>query len=63
MNAHFSFTAAIIIFQKQKFLWLIRLSPSFNKDSDDEVATEQLTAVVDVQVDVTFMPRDDPKIS
>ena len=34
-----------------------------DKDSDDEVATEQLTARVDEQVDVTFMPHDDPKIS
>ena len=33
-------------------------SPSFGKDSDDEVATEQLTAVVDARVDVTFMPHD-----
>ena len=40
-------------------------SPSFGKDSDDEVATEQLhvSAIVDVQVDVTFMPHDDPEIS
>ena len=30
--------------------------PSFGKDSDDEVATEQLTAVV------TFMPHNTPKI-
>ena len=28
-------------------------SPSFCKDSDDEVATEQLTLVVGTQVDVT----------
>ena len=38
-------------FWKPKFLWLIGLSPSFGKDFDDEVTTEQLTAVVDV----TFM--------
>ena len=34
-------------------------SPSCGKDSDNEVATEQLTAVVDV----TFMPNDNLKIS
>ena len=34
-------------------------SPSFSKDSDDEVATEQLAAVVDV----TFMPHHNPKMS
>ena len=40
-------------------------SPSFGKDSDDEVAIEQLhvSAIVDVQVDVTFMPHDDLEIS
>ena len=38
-------------------------SPSFGKDSDDEVATEQLTGVVDARVDVTFMPNDDSEIS
>ena len=38
-------------------------SPSFGKDSNDEIATEQLTAAVDAQVDVTFMPHDDPAIS
>ena len=50
---------AIIAFLKQKSLidWA-----SFDKDSD-EVATEQLIPVVDVQVDVTFMPHDDPDIS
>ena len=49
----------IITFQKQNPLWLIGFSPSFGKDSDDEVATEQLTIVVDV----IFMPRDNPQIS
>ena len=34
-------------------------SPSFGKDSDDEIATEQLTAVVDS----TFLPHDNPEIS
>ena len=45
--------------QKQKPVWLIGLfTITFGKDSDDEVATEQLTAVVDV----TFMPHDNPVI-
>ena len=35
------------------------ISLSFGKDSDDEVATEQLTAVVDV----TCMPHNNPEIS
>ena len=44
----------------EKSLWLIGLfQPSFGKDFDDEVVTEQLTAVVDV----TFMPHGDPEIS
>ena len=30
-----------------KALWLLGFSPSFGKDFDDEVATEQLTGVVD----------------
>ena len=34
-------------------------SPSFGKDSDDKIATEQLTALVDV----TFMPYNNPEIS
>ena len=38
---------------------LLDFSPSFGKDSDDEVATKQLTAVVDV----TFLPYDYPEIS
>ena len=54
---------AIISSWKQKSLWLIGLSPSFDKDSDDEVATEQLTSVVNAQVDVTFISHDDPEIS
>ena len=33
------------------------------KNSDDKVATELLTAVVDVRVDFTFMPHDDLEIS
>ena len=32
---------------------VLGFSPSFGKDHDDEVATEQLTAV-----NVTFMPHD-----
>ena len=36
---------------------LLGFSPSFGRDSDDEVATKQLTAVVDV------MPHDNPEIS
>ena len=55
-------TAAIIPFRKQRSLWLIGLLPSFGKDSDEEVATEQLTAV-GTTVDFTFMPHDDPEIS
>ena len=38
----------IIAFLKPKSLWLIKILPSFDKDSDDEQATEQLTTVVDV---------------
>ena len=49
----------IITFWKPKPLWLIQLFTIFGKDSDDEVATEQLTAVVDV----TFMPHDNPETS
>ena len=44
------------------FGWL-DFSLSFGKDSDGEVATEQLTGVVDARVDVTFMPDNDPEIS
>ena len=40
---------------KNLFGWL-GFSPSFGKDSDDELPTEQLTAVVDV----TFMPHNNP---
>ena len=36
-------------------------SPSFDK-TDDEVTTEQLTALVDA-VGVTFIPNDNPEIS
>ena len=36
-----------ILEMKVSFGWL-GYSPSFGKDSDDEVATKQLTAVVDV---------------
>ena len=39
---------AIIAFQKQKSLWLNGLFTIIWEDSNDEVATEQLTAVVDV---------------
>ena len=42
---------------------LLGFSPSFGKDSDDEVATKQLTAVVSAVVDVTFLPHDNPEIS
>ena len=35
----------------------------WQKDFGDEVATEQLTAVVDVTVDVTFMPHNDREVS
>ena len=47
----------IVAFRKQKSLWLIVLFTITysSKDSDDEVATEQLTAVVGV----TFMPHGD----
>ena len=37
-------------------------SPLFDKNPDDEVATEQLTALVDA-VDVTSIPNDNPEIS
>ena len=47
---------------KTLFDWL-GFSPLFGKDSDDEVATEQQTAVVDMWVDVKFMSHDDPEIS
>ena len=46
---HGNFT--IIIFWKQKPLWLFGLFTIICKGSDDEVVTEQLTALVDV----TFM--------
>ena len=46
------------ILETKSLDWL-GFSPSFGKDFDDEAATEQLTAVVDV----TFMPHDDPEIS
>ena len=36
---------------------VLEFSPSFAKDPDDEVATEQLTTVVDV----TFVPHDNWK--
>ena len=56
---------AIIAFRKQQSFWLIGLFTiiNFGKDSNDEVATEQLTAIVDAKVDVTFMPHDGPEIS
>ena len=38
---------------------ILGFSPSFGKDSDNELATEQLIAVVDV----TFMLHDNPEIS
>ena len=46
-------------FQKQKSLGWLDFSPLLGKDSDDEVATEQLTAVVDV----TSMSHNDLEIS
>ena len=54
---------SIIAFWKQSLFGLLGFSPSFGKDSDDKVATKQLTVVVDVRVDVTFMPHDDQEIS
>ena len=50
----------IIAFWKLKSLWLIGLFTiiNFGKDSNDEVATEQLTAVVNF----TFLPHDNPEI-
>ena len=39
---------------------LLGFSPSFGKDSDDEVATKQLVSAV---VNVTFLPHDNPEIS
>ena len=48
----------IIVSETKVFAFL----PSLDKDSNDEVDTEQLTAVVDA-VDVTFMPHDNPEIS
>ena len=60
LNARFTeINLAIVAFQKQKSLWLLGLLPSFGKDSDEEVATEQSTVVVDV----TFMPCNNPEIS
>ena len=47
----------IMAFQKQKSLWL-NFSPPFGKDSDEEVATEQLTRELNAVVDVTFMPHE-----
>ena len=44
------------IWKQNLFGWL-GFSPSFDKDSDHEVATEQQTAVVAV----TFIPHDNPK--
>ena len=41
---------------------VLGFSPSFDKNSNDEVATEQLTALVDAE-DVTFMSHDNPEIS
>ena len=49
----------IIAIRNQKLFGWLGFSSSFGKDSDDEVATEQLSAVVDV----TFMPHNNPKIS
>ena len=53
---------AIITFQKQVSLtdWA---SHHHWQDSNNEVATEQLTAVVDTRVDVIPMPHNDPAIS
>ena len=46
-------------FSETKAFWLIGLfTITFDKDCEDEVVTEQLTAVVDV----TFMPHDIPVI-
>ena len=49
----------IIAFRRQRSFADWALSLLFGKDSDDEVATKQLTAIVDV----TFMPHDNPEIS
>ena len=38
----------ILAFQKQNLLGWLGFSPTFGKDSDGEVATQQLAAVVDV---------------
>ena len=45
------------ISETKVYFGLLGFSPSFGKVSDDEVATKQLTAVVDV----TFLPHDNPK--
>ena len=50
---------AIMPFWKQ----IKGLSGSFGKYSDDEVANEQLSAVIGEQVDFTSTPLDDPEIS
>ena len=42
-----------------KLFWLIGLFTIIGKDSNDEVATEQLTT----EIDFTFIPHDNPKIS
>ena len=55
------FSTAIIAFPKQKSH--LGFSPSFGKDSNDEVATKQFTTVLDAWVDITFIPHNDPEIS
>ena len=52
---HASWNLTIITIHKQKLVF----SSSFGNDSDNEVATELLTAVVDV----TFMPHNNSEIS
>ena len=38
---------SVITFWKQGLFGLLGFSPSFGKDSDEKVAAEQLTAIVD----------------
>ena len=56
---HTRFTEILPHFGKKVSFGLLGFSPSFGKDSDNEVATKQLTAVVDF----TFLPHDNPEIS
>ena len=41
------------------YAWYVQGCMVCMQDSDDEIATKQLTAVVDV----TFLPHDNPEIS